>query len=114
MQTKPHSVRNSVCLNWTRPASERRSNNPLNNKKKAHEHGGLKKKSFSDGIFRPYRKLTFTEDKVDFEKLQSKMDELEAQFDRAMEDLRHGARDAYMAAFTKAAHAGDTQAIKEA
>jgi len=42
------------------------------------------------------------------------MDELEAQFDRAMEDLRHGARDAYMAAFTKAAHAGDTQAIKEA
>jgi len=70
------------------------------------------KKKFSDGIVRPYRKLTFAEVKVDFEKLQSKMDELEAQFDRATKDLRHGARDAYMTAFTKAAHAGDTQAIQ--
>ncbi|MGY3406113.1 hypothetical protein ACVWZV_002226 [Bradyrhizobium sp. GM5.1] len=89
-------------------------NNPVPDKKKAHEHSGLKKKSFSDGTFKPFRKLTFAENKVDFEKLASKMDELEAQFDQATKDLLHDARDAYMAALTKAAHAGDTQAVKDA
>lgn len=42
------------------------------------------------------------------------MDELEARFDKETKDLLHDARDKYMATLTKAAHAGDTQAIKDA
>ena len=42
------------------------------------------------------------------------MDELEGQFDTRHKALLHKARDEYMAAFTRAAHAGDTQAIKDA
>ena len=77
---------------------------------------GLRKKpnEFSDGPFKPSRKLTFAEDKVDFDAIQQKMNALEDQFDAATKALLHEARDAYMAALTKAAHAKDTQAIKEA
>jgi phage gp29-like protein len=82
-------------------------------KKNASEHTHGVKKNFSDG-FKAYRKLTFAEEKVDFDKLQQKMDELESQFDQATKNMLHDARDEYMAAFTKAAHAGDTQAIKDA
>jgi hypothetical protein len=76
----------------------------------------LKKKpsAFSDGPFKPSRKLTFAEDKVDFDAIQEKMNALEDQFDSATKALLHQARDAYMAALTKAAHANDTQAIKDA
>lgn len=42
------------------------------------------------------------------------MNELEELFDGATKDLLHEARDANMAALTKAAHAGDTQAINDA
>lgn len=83
--------------------------------KVAHEHG-LKKKpfAFDERPFKPYRKLTFAEEKVSFNALQQKIDELESQFNKETTDLLHEARDRYMAAFTRAAHAGDTQGIKDA
>jgi len=67
-----------------------------------------------DGTFKPYRKLTFAEEKVDFEALQRQMDKLEADFDTRTKELLHGAREEYMRALTKAALAGDTRAIKDA
>jgi hypothetical protein len=73
-----------------------------------------KKKEFAEGDFKPYRTLTFAEGKVNFDALQKKISELEAQFDKETAALLHEARDRYMAAFTRAAHAGDTQAIKDA
>jgi hypothetical protein len=73
-----------------------------------------KKKEFAEGGFKPYRALTFAEGKVNFEGLQKKIDELEAQFDKETAALLHEARDRYMKAFTRAAHAGDAQAIKDA
>jgi hypothetical protein len=72
------------------------------------------KKNFAEGGFKPYRALTFAEGKVNFDALQKKIDELEAQFDSETGALLHEARDRYMKAFTRAAHAGDTQAIKDA
>lgn len=82
--------------------------------KKAHEHD-LKKKHFQEsGVFKPWRALTFAEENVNFQSLQDKMDELENQFDAQTKALLHEARDTYMATLTKAAHAGDTQAIKDA
>jgi hypothetical protein len=42
------------------------------------------------------------------------MDELEARFDSETTALLHDARDKYMAALTRAAHAGNTAAIKDA
>jgi phage gp29-like protein len=71
------------------------------------------KKNFSEPP-KPFRKLTFAEQKVNFQALNDKMDELEAQFDQVTKKLLHEARDTYMAALTQAAHAGDTKAIKEA
>ncbi|MDR6305890.1 hypothetical protein GGQ85_003616 [Nitrobacter vulgaris] len=73
-----------------------------------------KKKEFAEDGFKPYRALTFAEGKVNFEGLQKKIDELEAQFDKETAALLHEARDAYMKAFARAAHAGDAQAIKDA
>ncbi|OJW18783.1 MAG: hypothetical protein BGO51_15545 [Rhodospirillales bacterium 69-11] len=67
-----------------------------------------------DDTFKPYRKLTFAEGKVDFEALQRQMDKLEAEFDARTKALLHEARNSYMKALTKAAHAGDTAAIKDA
>ena len=73
----------------------------------------LKKKVFGEA-FKPWRELTLAEQKVNFDALQSKMDELEARFDKETKALLHDAREQYMAAFTKAAHDSDTQAIKDA
>lgn len=78
----------------------------------ASEHRHAKKKVFAE--FKPFRELTFAEGKVDFDSLQSKMDDLEALFDKETKALLHEARNRYMAAFTRAAHAGDTKGIKEA
>ena len=79
--------------------------------------GWLKKKpeewAFSEG-FKPYRPLTLAEEKVDFDALQTQMDKMEAEFVGRTRELLHNARTAFMAALTKAAHAGDTQAIKSA
>ena len=81
---------------------------------KASEHRPFYvKKNFGEP-FKSFRKLTFAEQKVNFDALQSKMDELESQFDQQTKDMLHIARDEYMAAFTRAAHAGDTQAIRDA
>lgn len=71
-----------------------------------------KKKVFAE--FKPWRKLTFAEQKVNFDALQTQMDQLEKEFDTKTQALLHNARDTYMAAFTKAAHAGDTKGIKDA
>ncbi|MEK7994724.1 MAG: DUF935 family protein [Planctomycetota bacterium] len=79
----------------------------------ASEYRPRLKKNFAEP-FKSFRKLTFAEGKVNFDALNSKMDELESQFDRTTKDLLHDARDTYMQAFTKAAHDGDTKAIKDA
>jgi hypothetical protein len=71
-----------------------------------------KKKVFAE--FKPWRALTFAEQKVNFDALQKQMDQLEADFDAKTRELLHHARDQYMAAFTKAAHAGDPKGIKDA
>jgi phage gp29-like protein len=71
------------------------------------------KKNFAEG-FKAFRKLTFAEGKVNFDSLNDKMDELEGQFDSETKALLQEARQTYMATFTKAAHAGDTKAIKDA
>lgn len=84
-------------------------------KKEATERIFPVKKNFDEtGDFKGYRPMTFAEKKVDFQSIQRAMDKLEAQFDAETRELLHDARDKYMAAFTKAAHAGDTQAIKDA
>jgi len=73
------------------------------------------RRSFAeDGTFKPYRRLTFAEQKVDFEALQRQMDKLEGDFDARTKELLHSARTEYMRAMTKAALAGDTRGIKEA
>jgi hypothetical protein len=76
------------------------------------ERGRLKKKYRAFSEFKPGRKLTFAEQKVNFQGLQDKLDQLEEQFDKETAALLHEARDRYMVAFTRAAHAGDTEAIK--
>jgi hypothetical protein len=86
---------------------------PIPDANKGSEHRHALKKKFSD-TFKPFRKLTFAEQKVNFQTLQQKMDELETQFDSATKELLHSARTTYMAALTKAAHDGNTQAIKDA
>jgi hypothetical protein len=93
--------------------TEINSNAP--DKTQASERGRVKKKpgTFAEA-FRPYRKLTFAEGKVNFDALQKKLDELENIFDQQTKDLLTEARHAYMDALTKAALAGDTQAIKDA
>jgi hypothetical protein len=88
-------------------------NDEEDDKQEASEPSLTVKKKFSEA-FKPYRTLTFAERKVNFETIQQKMDELETQFVTAATALLHNARDAFMAAFTRAAHAGDTQAIKDA
>lgn len=77
------------------------------------EHRHPLKKNFAEG-FKASRKLTFAEKKVNFDSLNDKMDELEGQFDAETKALLQDARKTYMATFTKAAHAGDTKAIKDA
>lgn len=79
----------------------------------AHEHRRGVKKNFAEG-FKPFRKLTFAEQKVTFEALHDKMNELEEQFDTATKELLQDAREKYMATFTRAALVGDTKAIKDA
>lgn len=80
-------------------------------KASTHRHG--LKKNFSQ-FSKYFRTLTFAEQKVDFDKIESKMDELEAGLDQDIKELLHGARADYMAELTRAVHKGDTAAIKEA
>jgi hypothetical protein len=88
-------------------------NNPDPAQASEHRHVKKKPRAFSEA-FRPYRKLTFAEGKVNFDALQKKLDELESVFDQQTKDLLTEARHGYMDALTKAALAGDTQAIKDA
>lgn len=95
------------------PAPEDKEDKPDPNE--LSEHGRrVKKKHREFAEFKPARPLTFAERKVNFQSLQDKLDELESQFDSETAALLHAARDKYMAAFTRAAHAGDTEAIKDA
>jgi hypothetical protein len=96
------------------PAQEQNVTDPTTEpdpKKKAYRE---RRASEATGTFKPWRKLTFAEQKVNFDGLQKQMDQLEADFDAKTRELLHGARDTYMAAFTKAAHAGDAKGIKDA
>jgi hypothetical protein len=77
------------------------------------EHHRHLKKNFAEG-FKPSRPLTFAEQKVDFDGLHDRMNDLEATLDKSTKELLHDARNKYMAALTRAAHKGDTAAIKEA
>lgn len=86
--------------------------NPDQRAQKKKENSEL---AFAEGAtFKPWRALTFAEGKVNFDALNSKMDELEAEFTGKTQELLHAARDKFMVAMTKAAHAGDTQGIKNA
>lgn len=93
---------------------------PVDNKKEASEprqvRYPLKKKitAAEQGDVKPWRALTFAEQKVDFNSIQRMMDSLEEDFDTVTGDLLHTALDEFMAAFTKAAHAGDLAGIKAA
>lgn len=75
---------------------------------------GQKKKIAAEPDFRGYRPMTFAEKKVDFNSIQAALDDLESRFDAETRQLLHDARDSYLAALTKAVHAGNTQAIKDA
>jgi len=81
-------------------------------KREAHEHPRSLKKNFAEG-FKPFRRLTFAEQKVNFQSLHDKMNELEGQLDSATRELLNDALEQYMQKFTKAALAGDTKAIKD-
>lgn len=76
------------------------------------EHHHVKKKF--DDAFKPTRKLTFAEQKVDFEAMQRTMDKLEASLDEKTKALLHAEREKYIAALTKAVNAGNKDAIKAA
>lgn len=93
-----------------RPQPRDPSEGDLPRQAREHRHG---QRSFAEG-FKPFRKLTFAEEKVNFQSLHDKMNELEQQFDGATRELLETARNQYMTKFTKAALAGDTQAIKDA
>ncbi len=110
----PDLDENGIREDETQPDEEDDQND---NGKQASEHRHLKKKPrifATPSGYRSWRKLTFAEEKVDFDALESKMDALESQFDTETKELLHEARDKYMATLNKAAHAGDTHAIKEA
>lgn len=71
--------------------------------------------SFSEGdVFKSWRKLTFAEEKVNWDALQTKLDELEEGFDATTQDLLHAERDQFVSDLTKALAAGDKNAVKEA
>lgn len=75
----------------------------------------LRRKAFAEGnAFKGYRPLTFAEQKVDFDGIQQKIDELETQFTGAAKELMKDALDSFMKDLTLAVHKGDTTAIKEA
>lgn len=77
-------------------------------------HSQLLAGQFAEGEFTPGRKLTFAEQKVDFDALEDAMDDLEEMFDKDTQALLSAEREKYIAKLTKAVQKGDTEAIKAA
>lgn len=77
----------------------------------SHKH---QKKKFKEGDFKSFRALTFAEKKVNFDGLQNKLDQLEAQFDKETKALLNDEREKFIAALTKAVNNEDRDAIKSA
>ncbi|WP_035648696.1 DUF935 family protein [Bradyrhizobium sp. ORS 285] len=84
-----------------------------NDPAEASEHRHGLKKNFSD-TFEPFRKLTLAEMRVDFQRIQDKMDELENGLRNDIITQLSAANEKYIAQLSRAANAGDTQAIKDA
>lgn len=87
------------------------------NKASEHVHGPnchhLKRK-FDDGKgFMSWRPLTFAEQKVSWDKIQTTMDDMEENFDAAARSLLADAKDAFMSKLAQAIKDNDTNAIKD-
>jgi uncharacterized protein DUF935 len=89
------------------------SKTPAKPAPKAHEHRSLKRK-FDDGHgFMSWRPLTFAETRVDWQKIQDTMDEMESDFSDSARELLNGAKVTFMSKIHKAIEDGDTKAITE-
>lgn len=84
-------------------------------KEEMHEHKHHKRVcTFDDGTgYKTWRKLTFTEQKVSFEKIENKMDELQEQFEKQATELLNAAKDSFVAKLQSALDENDTKAISE-
>lgn len=79
------------------------------------ELADLRRKNFADdNPFKSWRALTFAEKKVNFDALQTKMDQLEEAFNQETQDLLHDARDTFISKLTKALNSDDKEAVKDA
>ena len=74
-----------------------------------HEHPHI---ALSEG-FKGFRKLTFAEQKVDFESLQKQLDKLEEQYSGTTKELLHEARSEFIKKMNKAVSDGDIKAVKD-
>ena len=82
-------------------------------KNKAHEHKHAPR-IFSDGKgFSSWRKLTFTEGKVNWAKIQSTIEEIQTSFTQDAQDILRKVKDAFMVDLHTAMDAGDTKAISD-
>lgn len=80
---------------------------------KAHDHAKHVRK-YDDGTgFMTWRKLTFTEQKVSFEKIEDKMNTLQAQFEKEATELLNSAKDAFVAKLQTALDDNDTASISD-
>lgn len=80
-------------------------------KQQAHEHVHLPR-IFDDGKgFKSWRPLTFAEQKVNWPKIQTTMDEMQAAFSKDAQALLTTAKDKFMKKLQTAMEAGDTKAV---
>jgi len=80
---------------------------------KAHDHK-KKVRQFNDGKgFVSWRKLTFTEQKVDFENIEDRMNALQIEFTQEATDLMNEAKNAFIAKLQSALDDSDNKAIAE-
>lgn len=84
-----------------------------NVKKKAHEHSRVVPRTFDEGGFMSWRKLTFAEKKVSWQNIQDKMDSLEAGFSTEAKVMLKAAKDTFMAKLHMAIDSGDQKAIAD-
>lgn len=63
--------------------------------------------------FKPWRKLTFAEEKVNFPKIQDTMDAMEAAFASDASDLLNKSKDAFVAKLYQALKSGDMSAVAD-
>lgn len=72
-----------------------------------------KKKDFAEmNEFKPWRKLTFAEEKVNFEGMERAFDRLKAKFEIVASEMLEAERERYMAALSKAVNDGDIDTVK--